>query len=746
MDYYISPNGVDSSLGTLNAPLKTIDRALNKAVAGDRIIVREGTYRNRAGWFPTGSATASDPISIEAYPGETVNISAFTEISEWEPFDLSQEKAIYQAPMPFTMCGNSSAIAGEDFLICNGTVLNEARWPAANIDEYPQSSTGWATVESGDWISDPSVKHSEVTAEIRDSDLQIFPTNFLVGSYITILLGARWTLLSGIVVANDGDKLTFETKSPGNGSFYKPDGRSLYFLYGKQEFLSYPGGWYREPNSNTVYAWLPDSTNPANSTIEAKAINKLIDFWSRDFYQLENLNFIGATINITNASGIVVKGCTFKWYAHRLYSATSWAWIGPAFYNNRNGLKIIDCDFTDSMAGIAAPSGNTETVIENCTIINTAGVDFGGTDSRFAQNTVWYCPYGNIKLCGDLSNSRIYNNDIGYGGSFFADGGLLLVDRAAIGTFVEVYNNSFHDGQGLSDGSQEFYGTAGLYFEDNTAEITFHHNIVCKVTSPPVNICGNLRNTYFYNNTFDDPGGINWWPEKQYPGCKFINNYAHKLNRRATLHPDFEHRENAYKEMSVANNIMTPNPMFNPDYSLQDGSPLKGVGAVLPGVTSMVSPDIGAWEGTRSLVGAVLRKRDLTQVETIDTALASSLRVALSNIPLGRKPGANFALRVGNAVATRSGESEFVVEEFVVTATAQQILARIDSGGDWFEIGTTSGTMAPTINEISPASGASGDLISVTGYGFLPGATVLLDDLVVAAEVVDSGSITFVVP
>lgn len=746
MNYYVAPNGNDSSSGTIDSPLKTLDRGLNKAVAGDRIIMREGTYRNRAGWFPTEKATASNPISIEAYPGEIVNLSAFKELSGWEPFDLTNGKSIYRAPMPFTMCKTSTAIAGEDFLTCNGVVLNEAQWPAANINEYPQSSSGWATVESGQWISDPSVSKAEVTAQIKDGDLLEFPSGLLVGSYITILLGARWTLLSGKVTAHEGDTLTFVVKSPGGESYYKPDGRSLYFLYGKKELLSYPGSWWRDPESNYVYAWLPDSSNPANSKVEAKETDKVIDFWSRSYYSLKDLNFVGATANITNASGMVFSGCTFKWYSHRIYFDTSWGWVKPAFYTNRNGLQIRDCDFADSTGNVLFLDGNTGLVVENCTVVNTDGVNFGGANSRLAQNTVWHCPYGVIKLSNDLSGSKVYNNDIGYGGLTFFDGGLLLVARTAIGTSAEVYNNLLHDGQAISDGTREFYGTAGLYFEDNTAQITFRHNVVSKVTSPSVNICGSLRNIYFYNNTFDDPQGLAWWSYKQYPGCKFINNYASKLHRGVTLHSDFEYRQNAFKEISVPNNIMTPDPKFNPDYSLQETSPLKGVGVILVGVTSTVPPDIGAWEGTRSLVGAVLRKRDLAQIETTDTALASSLKVALSNLPLGRKPGASFSVRVGDIVATRSGESEFIAENFVAIGTTQPILAKIDSSGDWFQIGSTTTKMAPVINEVSPASGASGDLISITGYGFVPGAIVTLGDRMVVAEVADSGSITFVVP
>lgn len=744
MDYYIAPNGIDANLGTIAEPLQTLDRGLNKASAGDRVIMRQGTYRNRAGWFSEGRAIATNPIVVEAYPGETVNISAFEDLTGWVPFDLTEGKAIYCAPMPFTMCGES-AIAGEDFLTCNGVVLNEAQWPAASINNYPQSIEGWAVVEDGQWISDPTVEKADVTARIQDSDLLVFPTNSLVGSYITILLGARWTLLSGKVTANEGNSLTFVAKSPGSDSYYKPDGRSLYFLFGSQQFLSYPGSWWRDAVSSTVYAWLPDSSNPVNSTLEAKQTDKLIDYWSRNYYHHHNLNFVGASVNIVNANGMVFQDCTFKWYSHRLYCATSWAWVNPTLYHSGDGLTLRDCDFMDSVGGVVAPDGSG-LAIENCTAINTDGINFGGANSRLVQNTVWKCPYGVIKLSNDLSGSKVYNNDIGYGGSTFTDGGLLLVARTAIGTSVDVYNNLFHDGQGLENGESEFYGTAGLYFEDNTAEIIFHHNIVSKVSSLSVNICGDLRNIQFLNNTFDNLHGISWWEAKSYPGCKFINTYANKVSDGIVLHPDIEYRHNAFKEGLYPDNLVVSDPKFNSDYSLQDTSPLKGMGMVVSGITSTTPPDIGAREGSRSPVGALLRKKDLPQIETTDTAIASSLRIVLSNLPVGRKPGTDFSLRVSDIVAVRSGECEFIAENFGAIASVQPILARIDSSGDWFKIGSTTTKIAPVINEVSPAFGTSGDSITIIGYGFAPGATVLLGDRVITSQVADSGSIAFIIP
>ena len=66
--FYVAPNGSNSNAGTLTSPWETIQHALNTLQAGQKALVRAGTYRealrmNRAG-------TASAPITIEAFPGE----------------------------------------------------------------------------------------------------------------------------------------------------------------------------------------------------------------------------------------------------------------------------------------------------------------------------------------------------------------------------------------------------------------------------------------------------------------------------------------------------------------------------------------------------------------------------------------------------------------------------------------------------------------------------------------------------
>jgi hypothetical protein len=753
MDYYVSLDGSDNNIGNITSPLKTIGKGLSKTAAGDKLIIRGGTYRGSVGWFP-GNATAENPISIEAYPGEGVALSAMSELTGWEPFDLTNGKAIYRAPMPFTMCGATSAIAGEDFLTCNGKVLNEAQWPPADINKHPQSCSGWASVDSGSWITDSTVEKAEVTGQIEDADLLAFPSGSLVGSYITILPGARWTLVSGRVTAHEGSIITFVLKSPGNSSFYRPDNRSSYFLFGKQEFLTYPGSWWRDSVSNYIYVWLPENANPGSTVVEAKKDDKLFDFWSRNFYHFKGIDFLGATIHAPNVSGFEFRDCSFNYYTHRLYYDTTWSWFKPGIYVTGSDYLIKDCDFFDSMGPAVTAENQSNLTIENCVVINCMVVDFTGLNSRFEQNTVLNTPGPCLRLYKDCSGSQIKNNELGHSGEMYTDEGVLLISKGCIGGSSQVSYNFIHDGMAPANGASEFYGSSGIYFDSETSGIVFDHNIVKQTTSSSVSlVSGNgITNMMFYSNTFDSESGIYWVPVTYggtLPGCKFINNYAQKRGSNTKFHPDAEYSRNAFKaaptdESLPPNNLLTPDPKFNADYSLQSDSPLKSAGVEIAGITKTANPDIGAHEGGWPVVGALVRQKDIAQIQASATMSGASVIVALSGLPTGRKIGESFSLKVGEVVAARSGESGFMAE--VLSPDTQQIFAKASSSDAWVNIGQIAVVAPPQIAGLSSQSGISGDIISISGSGFVSGATVILDSQQVPAQVINPGLIVFVVP
>jgi hypothetical protein len=72
--YYVSPSGSDQNPGSLDQPWKTIQKAMNTLRPGETALVREGTYNENL--LMSRAGTASAPITVAAYPGETVVLHA----------------------------------------------------------------------------------------------------------------------------------------------------------------------------------------------------------------------------------------------------------------------------------------------------------------------------------------------------------------------------------------------------------------------------------------------------------------------------------------------------------------------------------------------------------------------------------------------------------------------------------------------------------------------------------------------
>jgi hypothetical protein len=70
--FYVSKSGKDTNAGSYTAPWLTIQHAANSISAGATVYVETGVY-NESVTFPA-SGTASDPITLAGYPGETAVI------------------------------------------------------------------------------------------------------------------------------------------------------------------------------------------------------------------------------------------------------------------------------------------------------------------------------------------------------------------------------------------------------------------------------------------------------------------------------------------------------------------------------------------------------------------------------------------------------------------------------------------------------------------------------------------------
>ena len=76
--YYVAVNGDDNNLGTQAEPFRSLKQGVRVLNPGDTLLIREGEYKAGNELIMQGtttlipSGTASDPVTIKAYPGETV--------------------------------------------------------------------------------------------------------------------------------------------------------------------------------------------------------------------------------------------------------------------------------------------------------------------------------------------------------------------------------------------------------------------------------------------------------------------------------------------------------------------------------------------------------------------------------------------------------------------------------------------------------------------------------------------------
>lgn len=106
MIYHVSKKGSDQNSGGKEAPFLTIQRAANLAVAGDRVVVHEGVYRE---WVKpqNGGLSNTQRILYEAAEGERPVIKGSEEVTGWQKAD----NGIWRAEVPNHIFGGFNPFA-----------------------------------------------------------------------------------------------------------------------------------------------------------------------------------------------------------------------------------------------------------------------------------------------------------------------------------------------------------------------------------------------------------------------------------------------------------------------------------------------------------------------------------------------------------------------------------------------------------------------------------------------------------
>lgn len=88
VDYYVSLDGDDTNTGALQAPFRTVQKALDEVEAGDVINIRRGIYREEVYFKNTGEQ--GKPITIQSYNGEAVCLRGSDLVSGWVLHDAAK--------------------------------------------------------------------------------------------------------------------------------------------------------------------------------------------------------------------------------------------------------------------------------------------------------------------------------------------------------------------------------------------------------------------------------------------------------------------------------------------------------------------------------------------------------------------------------------------------------------------------------------------------------------------------------
>ncbi|MFS0726687.1 carbohydrate binding domain-containing protein [Paenibacillus sp. 1P07SE] len=503
--YYVSSASGDDGAGdgSEQNPWRTIQKAADEAVAGDTVIIREGTYRETV--KPAVRGVEAHPITFRAYPGEQVTVSGADEVTGW----VQDEGHIYRASV-------AMELGHENQVFYNGEMLFEARWPNAGgytpdkLLEFDK-----ATMDEG------TTATTIVDAQLPDYDW--------TGGSVWVNSDHRWLSWTGLITGSGTGSLEIVNNADAAGNHLAKAGGS-YYVYGIKDALDTAGEWYYDGAS--LYAWVPGGGNP-NGLIEVKKRLYAFDLAGKDHIHLENLHIHAATIKYDQQSDYnVLDGVTMRYLYHS--NRADQAYLsqldtGLMVFGTHNEILNSEIGY-GSGSGVVLKGDDHRVVNSHIHDFNYIGsyaapLIFNGKRNLVSHNTIQRAGrsvVGRGNDNGGFYDSLLQYNDLGYGGYLTADLGLLYFN-AQDGGNSEIRYNWLHDNYAPVN-------QHGLHFDHGVKNMIVHHNAVWGVNGNAFR--NNMHTNYvlWLNNTGTTAGsngfGSTWAAamEMDQHGSQWINN------------------------------------------------------------------------------------------------------------------------------------------------------------------------------------------------------------------------------
>ncbi len=436
-DVYVSPDGEDLADGSLSAPFKTLQKAIDAAEEGATVYLRGGTYDN--------GAVVKKSVKIKAYDNEKVVFSA---AQTGTPQELTKEekeliwesdgkkKAVLLSGIE--RVGEVRADGISHALISDG----KFEYPASLLDD-----TVMNIISSDEVVdkkqTDPYNKEAFVEKKQLENGLAEYTFHMNSKRFFSLIneffftekveaaegmcvvgfLDDDWFSVPQIfdlendcfkITANDSDKKTFTTM--------------IWFLY-HPGFINKPGEW--GAIGDKVFCYVRSSTKTVEYLADYTTFITGEDAGSIEISGIEFSKTLGNAVKLKNCPGSVIKNCTFT-------NIADTAIVLDACDNSR----VSNCSFTENASGCVSVS-SSGCVVDNCGFENSAViykdevvVELNGNNNTVSSCEVSHCSSEAVYMNG--KNNTVTKSRISNAGEFAAESVINITEESS-GNKVE-YN------------------------------------------------------------------------------------------------------------------------------------------------------------------------------------------------------------------------------------------------------------------------------------------------------------------
>lgn len=542
-DFYVSPDGNDSSDGSFGSPFLTLEKARDAVRALDKtgrtgvtVAVMAGEYRTNGFVLTEADSGAPDcPINYRAYGdgevvlngGVTVAPSEFRPVSDSAALDrLSDDakehvvcadiKALGITPDDYgRICaiGSYNTAANYDGGAYVGPIYSElfvndircslARYPdegwlqtgeVVKMGHGRESNGSKTRDDNWDNISDPESDIYRIDAQLAD---RINSWKTLDDVWMFGFFKYTWADASSPVGYFDYEKREL---SPKFVSVYGAIKDAPYYFFNILEELSAPGEWYLDRENGIVYLY-PDG-NLSGAVIDMSLSTEPVIKADG----VSNITFDGFTVKGTRGDGIVINGdnCSVKNCLIKNIAGTAVIMNGSGnlAYGNeitRTGKAGISIDGGDRQTLTPGNSRAENNLIHDWSEIYMtyqAAVSLGGVGNVCAHNEIYNSPHEAITYGG---NSHVIEYNL------IHDVCLLSDDAGAIyaGRSWSMYGNIIRYNAVYNLGTPGEHSPQGIYMDDALSGQTIYGNLLVNVPCDGLALGGgrdlNVRNNVIIN-------------------------------------------------------------------------------------------------------------------------------------------------------------------------------------------------------------------------------------------------------